>query len=126
MTKYLLAILLAALVAVGLWGKTASNRAVAAQTQADQYQRSYEDEKRAREALVESAKRAEAALVARAKKAEAKAITYKKDNRALQEALDANRGWADEPVPAGVLDALRSSSLLHQGVPASGPAPPVP
>lgn len=124
--KYLLAILLAALFAVGLWGKNASNRAVAAQTRAEQYQRSWEDEKAAREALVASAKRSEIALVARAKKAEALAVKHKKDNRVLQEALNANRDWADQPVPPGVRDALTSAGILHPGVPASVPIAPLP
>ena len=126
MMKYLLGILLAALLAVGAWGWKADSRAVAAQTQADLYQRSYEGEKAAREALVESAVRAEKALVARAVYAEALLTKSKKDNRALQEALNANREWADAPVPDGVRDALRSAGVLHPGVPAQGPAPPLP
>ena len=126
MTKYLLAFLLAALLGVGLWGWKADSRAVATQTQADLYQRSWEDEKAAREALVESAVRAEKALVTRAVYAERLLTKSRKDNRALQEALNANRGWADEPVPVGVRDAIRAAGVIHPGIPASGAATPLP
>ena len=44
MTKYLLAFLLLALALVGAWGWQGQNAAKAARTQAEQYQRSYEDE----------------------------------------------------------------------------------
>lgn len=122
MTKYLRAILLAALVAVGLWGKTASNRAATARTQAAQYQRSYEDEKRAREAVIAQAKVDEKVLLARVAKAEARKPTIKKVDREVKYAVKANPEWAGAPVPDSVRSALSSAGLVPKDVPAS-PAP---
>lgn len=122
MMKYLVAILLAALFAVGWWGKTASNRAVAAQTQADLYQRSYEDEKLAREAVIAQAKVDEKVLLARVAKAEALALTNKKVDREVKDAVKANPQWAGAAVPDGVRNALASAGLAHKVDP-SRPAP---
>ena len=77
MTKYLLAFLLAALALVGAWGWQGQNAAKAARTQAAQYQRSYEDEKRAREAVIAQAKADEKVLLARVAKAEARKPSIK-------------------------------------------------
>ena len=122
MVRYLLAILLAALVAVGLWGKTASNRAVAAQTQAEQYQRSYEAEKRAREAVIAQAKADEKVLLARVAKAEARKPTIKKVYREVKQAVEASPEWAGAPVPDSVRNALASAGLVPKGE-SSKPAP---
>lgn len=122
MTKYLVAVLLAALFAVGWWGKTASDRAVAAQTQADLYQRSYEDEKLAREAVIAQAKVDEKVLLARVAKAEARKPTIKKVDREVKDAVKANPEWAGAAVPDGVRNALASAGLVPQGEP-SKPAP---
>lgn len=46
-------------------------------------------------------------LDARATKAEAQAKLFKEQNHDLQAALSANPGWRDEPVPAGVREALK-------------------
>ena len=122
MTKYLVAVLLAALFAVGWWGKTASNRAVAAQTQADLYQRSYEDEKLAREAVIAQAKVDEKVLLARVAKAEARKPNIKKVDREVKDAVKANPQWAGAAVPDGVRHALASAGLVPKGEPAK-PAP---
>ena len=46
-------------------------------------------------------------LDARATKAEAQAKHFKEQNHDLQAALSANPGWRDEPVPAGLREALQ-------------------
>lgn len=126
MMKYILAVLLAALFAVGAWGWTASNRAVAAQTKADQYQRSYEDEKRAREAVIAQAKVDEKVLLTRVAKAEALSLTNKKVDREVKDAVKANPQWAGAAVPDGVRNALASAGLAHKVDPASGSPAPLP
>lgn len=122
MTKYLLAILLAALALTGLWGWQGQNAAKAARTQAEQYQRSYEDEKRAREAVVAQAKADEKVLLARVAKAEARKPTIKKVDREVKYAVKANPEWAGAPVPDSVRSALASAGLVPKDVPSS-PAP---
>ena len=120
--KYLLAILLAALALTGLWGWQGQNAAKAARTQAEQYQRSYEDEKRAREAVIAQAKADEEVLLARVAKAEARKPTIKKVDREVKDAVKANPEWAGAPVPDSVRNALASAGLVPKDVPAS-PAP---
>ena len=122
MMKYLVAVLLAALFAVGWWGKTASDRAVAAQTQADLYKGRYEDEKLAREAVIAQAKVDEKVLLARVAKAEARKPTIKKVDREVKDAVKANPEWAGAPVPDSVRNALASAGLVPKGEP-SRPAP---
>lgn len=122
MTKYLVAVLLAALFAVSWWGKTASNRAVAAQTQADLYKGRYEQEKLAREAVIKQAKVDEGVLLSRVAKAEARKPTIKKVDREVKDAVKANPEWAGAAVPDGVRNALASAGLVPKGEPAS-PAP---
>lgn len=122
MTKYLLAILLAALALTGLWGWQGQNAAKAARTQAAQYQRSYEDEKRAREAVIAQAKADEKVLLARVAKAEARKPTIKKVDREVKDAVKANPEWAGAPVPDSVRSALSSAGLVPKDVPSS-PAP---
>lgn len=86
----------------------AENRAVAASKKAEEYKGSLESLERAVAAQAKSDKAARDALEARAKTAEALAAKTKKENHALQEALDASPDWTREPIPAGVLDALRN------------------
>ena len=86
----------------------AENRAVEATKLAGEYQRSLESLERAVAAQAKSAKQAQETLENRAKKAEVLAAKTKKENHALQEALEANRDWAVEPIPGSVLDAIRN------------------
>ena len=122
MTKYLLAFLLSALALVGAWGWQGQNATKAARTQAEQYQRSYEDEKRAREAVIAQAKADEKVLLARVAKAEARKPTIKKVDREVKDAVKANPEWAGAAVPDSVRNALTSAGLVPKGVPSS-PAP---
>ena len=84
----------------------AENRAVEATKLAGEYQRSLESLERAVAARAKSDKAARESLENRAKKAEVLAAKTKKENHALQEALEANRDWAVEPIPGSVLDAI--------------------
>ena len=85
----------------------AENRAVEATNLAGEYQRSLESLERAVAAQEKSDKAARESLENRAKRAEALAAKTKKENHALQEALAASPDWAREPIPDGVLDAIR-------------------
>jgi uncharacterized alpha/beta hydrolase family protein len=85
----------------------AENRAVEATKLADGYRGSLESLERAVAAQTKSEKAAREALVNRAKRAEELAAKTKKENHALQEALAASPDWTREPIPAGVLDAIR-------------------
>lgn len=126
MTKYLLAFLLAALALVGAWGWQGQNAAKAARTQAEQYQRSYEAEKLAREAVIAQAKVDEKVLLARVAKAEARKPTIKKVDREVKDAVKANPQWAGAAVPDSVRNALASAGLAHKVDPASGSPAPLP
>lgn len=86
----------------------AQNRAVEATQLAGEYQRSLESLERAVAAQAKSDKAARESLENRAKRAEALAAKTKKENHALQEALAASLDWAREPIPDGVLDAIRN------------------
>ena len=86
----------------------AENRAVEATNLAGEYQRSLESLERAVAAQAKSDKAARESLVNRAKKAEQLASKAQKENHDLKQALEANRDWAVEPIPAGVLNSLRS------------------
>ena len=86
----------------------AQNRAVEATQLAGEYQRSLESLERAVAAQAKSDKAARDSLENRAKRAEALAVKTKKENHALQEALAASLDWAREPIPVGVLDAIRN------------------
>jgi uncharacterized protein HemX len=123
MTKYLLAFLVSALALVGAWGWQGQNAAKEARTRADQYQRSYEAEKLAREAVIKQAQVDEEVLLARVAQAEARKPTIKKVDREVKDAVKANPEWASAPVPDGVRAALTSAGLVPKGVPSS-PAPP--
>ena len=120
--KYLLAFLLAALALVAAWGWQGQNAAKAARTQAEQYQRSYEAEKRSREAVVAQAKADEKVLLAHVAKAEARKPTIKKVDREVKDSVKANPEWAGAAVPDSVRSALASAGLVPKDVPAS-PAP---
>ena len=86
----------------------AENRAVEATKLAGEYQRSLESLERAVAARAKSDKAARESLEKRAKVAEQLAAKTKKENHALQEALAASPDWTREPIPAGVLDAIRN------------------
>ena len=86
----------------------AENRAVAATKLAEEYQGSLESLERAVAAQAKSEKAARESLENRAKKAEQLAHKAQKENHALKQALEANRDWASEPIPAGVFNSLRN------------------
>ena len=86
----------------------AENRAVEATKLAGEYQRSLESLERAVAAQAKSDKAARESLANRAKRAEELAAKTKKENHALQEALNASPDWAREPIPPGVRNALRN------------------
>ena len=86
----------------------AENRAVEATNLAGEYQRSLESLERAVAARAKSDKAARESLENRAKKAEQLASKAQKENHDLKQALEANRDWAVEPIPAGVLNSLRN------------------
>lgn len=85
----------------------AENRAVEATNLAGEYQRSMESLERAVAAQAKSDQAARESLENRAKRAEALAAKTKKENHDLQEALAASPDWASQPLPDGVLDAIR-------------------
>ena len=85
----------------------AENRAVEATNLAGECQRSLESLERAVAAQAKSDKIARESLEKRAKVAEQLAAKTKKENHALQEALTASPDWARDPIPPGVLDAIR-------------------
>ena len=84
----------------------AQNRAVEATQLAGEYQRSLESLERAVAAQAKSDKAARESLANRAKKAEELAAKTKKENHALQEALNASPDWAREPIPDSVRSAI--------------------
>ena len=109
------ALVLAVLVAIGAGGfavqiarlSEAENQAVEVAKLTVEYQRSLESLERAVAAQAKSDKAARESLENRAKRAEALAAKTKKENHALQEALASSPDWTREPIPAGVLDAIR-------------------
>ena len=80
----------------------AENRAVEAAKLAVEYQRSLESLERAVAARAKSDKAARESLENRAKRAEALAAKTKKENHALQEALNASPDWTRESIPKRV------------------------
>ena len=84
----------------------AENRAVEAAKLAVEYQRSLESLERAEAAQAKSDKAARESLENRAKVAEQLAAKTKKENHALQEALNASPDWTREPIPAAVKEAI--------------------
>lgn len=86
----------------------AQNRAVEATKKAEEYQGSLESLQRAVAAQAKSYKAARESLANRAKRAEELAAKTKKENHALQEVLAASPDWTREPIPDGVLDAIRN------------------
>lgn len=124
--KYVVPVLLFLLIAVGLWGWAASEQAKAAQTQAALYKDGWTGEKRAREAIQAAAKKEETVLLARVAKAESLALTNKKVDREVKDAVKANPQWAGAAIPDGVRNALASAGLAHKVDPASGSPAPLP
>lgn len=111
--KWLVAALLSALVAGGLWGgythiqlTRARAEAVQARHEASGYLALAQAEKAAYEAAVALHAQETKVLTARAKLAEQQAKENKEQSRVLAEALHANAGWADSPIPDGVAAAL--------------------
>lgn len=84
----------------------AQNQALEALKMAEAYKGSLESLQAATEAQVKSAKAAENAALKRAKVAKIEADKAKKENYDLQEALNANRDWANQPIPSGVRKSL--------------------
>lgn len=112
--KWLVAALLSALVAGGLWGgythiQLNKARAEAAQARQDAsgYLALAQAAKAAHEAAVALHARETKVLTARAKLAEQQAKENKEQSRVLAEALRTNAGWADSPIPDGVRNALK-------------------
>ena len=97
----------ATLVQTARLGK-ATDRAVAASAQAEEYRRSLSTLQAAREAEKKDAEKAALVLKRRAATAEVIAKQAQKESEALREALKVNRDWADVPLPAGVRDALQA------------------
>ena len=84
----------------------AENRAVEATKKAEEAQGSLESLERAVAAQAKSDKAARESLENRAKRAEQLASNTQKEKHALKEALEANRDWATEPIPAGVRESI--------------------
>lgn len=115
--KWIAAAMLSALVAGGLWGgythaqlTTARSDAAQARQEASGYLALAKAEKAAHEATVALHAKETKVLTTRAKLAEQQAKENKEQSRVLAEALRANAGWADSPVPAGVLNAIKQPS----------------
>lgn len=85
----------------------AENRAAEAAKLAEGYRGSLESLERAVAAQAKSEKAARESLENRAKRAEELVAKTKKENHALQEALNASTDWAREPIPGSVRDAIR-------------------
>lgn len=115
--KRLVAALLSSLVAGGLWGgymHIQLNKARAEAAQARQEASGYialaQAEKAAYEAAVALHTQETKVLTTRAKLAEQQAKENKEQSRVLAEALRANAGWADSPIPDGVRNAIKRPS----------------
>lgn len=111
--KWLVAALLSALVAGGLWGGYTHiqlTKARAEAVQARQEASGYLALADARKASLEAAEARHKATISsinqRTATAEKQAKQYKEKHDELSKALDADRGWADSPIPAGVAAAL--------------------
>lgn len=112
--KWLVAALLSALVAGGLWGgythiqlSQARAEAVQARQEASGYLAIAQAEKAAYEAAMALHDKETKVLTARAKLAEQQAKENKEQSRVLAEALRTNAGWAASHVPDGVRNALK-------------------
>lgn len=114
LSKHFTRVLLAVILALGignlgtyfLYATTRQKGAQAAET-IRQYQVLTEAQKASQEADKALYEGTIKSLDARATKAEAQAKHFKEQNHDLQAALSANPGWRDEPVPAGVREALK-------------------
>lgn len=108
-TEILLIILTVALLGVSVYGYSAQKQGTKARADAVLYQRMYDGEKAAVEALVKSAALDAKTLKQRAVYAEKLLAQTKKERNDLKQALADNRAWADSPVPASVRSALESN-----------------
>lgn len=108
-TRILLALTLALAILSGILTHTlrqARQEAAGAVLAAKQYQRLAQERKEHQEASDALYDAAINTVTRRAQQAQAEAKLYKERNRDLQEAIDANRDWADSPIPPGVAAAL--------------------
>lgn len=112
--KWLVAALLSALVAGGLWGgytKHQLNQALSEAVQARQEASGYLALASARKAALEAAEARHKATInslnQRTATAEKQAKQYKEKHDELSKALDADRGWADTTIPDSVLNAIK-------------------
>ena len=109
-TRVLLAVILALAILSGILTYTlhrARQEGATAALAAKQYQRLAEERKAHQEASDALYEASINTVTRRAQQAQAEVALYKERNRELQEAIDANRGWADSPIPPGVLNALK-------------------
>lgn len=102
----LLIVALAGMVGLGVMLRKADSRAVEATKKADLYQRSYNTEKAAVGALEKSLLASRAASLEAQRRAATDRVIAKQLKDSLDEALKANRDWAEQPVPDSVRDAL--------------------
>ena len=112
--KWLVAALLSALVAGGLWGNYTHTQLTQARVEAAQarqeasgYLALADTRKAALEAAEARHKATINSLNQRTATAEKQAKQYKEKHDELSKALDADRGWADAPIPDSVLNAIK-------------------
>lgn len=117
MTRYFIAALLAlcfVLGGYGYWQETRLERERARSASLESTVKQYAD---VIEEQAAAKARSDAALSTRLRAAEAGAKKRKEEYDALQQALAAARDWADAPVPAGIVDWLRSPGAAHTAAP---------
>ena len=112
--NYAMGILLVLTVALGAGSgflyynlRLARQEGATAVLEARQYQRLAQERQAHQEASDALYEAAINTVTRRAQQAQAEATLYKERNRDLQEAINANRDWADSPIPPGVLNALK-------------------
>ena len=109
-TRILLPLTLTLLILSGILAynlRLARQEGATAALEARQYQRLAEERQAHQEASDALYEATINTVTRRAQQAQAQATLYKERNRELQEAMDANRDWADSPIPPGVLNALK-------------------
>ena len=87
--------------------RQARQEGATAALEARQYQRLADERKAQQEASDALYEASINTITRRAQQAQVEVALYKERNRELQEALDDDRGWADSPIPTGVLNALK-------------------
>ena len=113
-SKHFTQVLLAIILALGIGNlgtyflyATARQKGAQAAETSRQYQRLAEERQAHQEASDALYEATINTVTRRAQQAQAEATLYKERNRDLQEAINANRDWADSPIPPGVLNALK-------------------